>query len=214
MGRLRFDANVAWFANTDALNDLYGLRYVLEVLRRDEPNLAAVSLYGKLAQTLTRDTFYGAEGTGLRPLDNHGRPTYLPPNSSSTGYFLTMLRYMLIQDWDLNDDGVPETLRLGFAVPRHWMRDGQVVSVKNAPTAFGLVSYRIESQISQGKLIADISPAPRRPYRLLLRFRLPDGYRAVRATAIGQTLAIDDTGAVDLTGLRAPLRVVCEVAGH
>lgn len=211
MGQVRFDANVDWFANRNALDDLYSLRYVLEVLRRDEPELAAVSLYGKLAQALTRDTFLGAEGTGLRPLDRHGRPMYLPPNSSSTGYFLTMLRYVLVQDWDLNDDGIPETLRLGFAVPRHWMRDGQVVSVKNAPTAFGLASYRIESQLSRGRLSADVVPPPRVPYSLYLRFRLPDGWHAVRATVNGRPRMIDGSGAVELTGLREPLRVVCEV---
>lgn len=210
MGQLRFDSNTQWFANTDALDDLYSLRYVLEVLRRDEPELAAVSLYGKLAQALTRDTFLGAEGTGLRPLDRYGRPMYLPPNSSSTAYFLTMLRSMLVQDWDLNDDGIPETLRLGFAVPRHWMRDSQVLRIRNVPTAFGRTSYRIESQLSRGRLIADVVPPPRTPYRLLLRFRLPDGWRAVGATANGRALPIDGSGTVDLTGIRGPVRVTCE----
>ena len=47
---------------------------------------------------------------------------------------------MLVQDWDLDDDGVPETLRLLFATPRRWLEDGKELKVERAPTAFGPVS--------------------------------------------------------------------------
>src|SRR5204862_6814739 len=35
------------------------------------------------------------------------------------------LRYLLVQDYDLDDDGRPETLRLRFAAPRPWLEDGK-----------------------------------------------------------------------------------------
>ena len=51
---------------------LYGTRYVLTLLRRDEPDRALVSFYGMLAQGFTRDTFIAGEGSSLTPLDARG----------------------------------------------------------------------------------------------------------------------------------------------
>ena len=79
MGMIRFHQHSGLFANEDAVDDLYGLRYTLKLLQLDEPDRALVSFYGKLAHGFTRDTFIGAEGTGLCPLDEFGRPMYLPP---------------------------------------------------------------------------------------------------------------------------------------
>jgi hypothetical protein len=50
------------------------------------------------------------------------------------------------------------------------------VVVKNAPTQFGRLSYRIESHIDQGFLEAVVEPLPRgKPACLVLRLRHPDG---------------------------------------
>ncbi|HSU52546.1 MAG TPA: hypothetical protein VLT36_00645, partial [Candidatus Dormibacteraeota bacterium] len=59
MGMIRFDQHSGLFANVDALDDLYGIRYTLKLLELDEVDRALVSFYGKLAQGLTRDTFIG-----------------------------------------------------------------------------------------------------------------------------------------------------------
>ena len=80
------------------INDLYGTRYVLTLLRRDEADRALVSFYGKLAQGMTRDTFIGCEGSGMNPVDEFGRQMYLPPNSAGNANFLQQLRYLLVQD--------------------------------------------------------------------------------------------------------------------
>src|SRR5262249_53062787 len=148
------------------------------LLRLDEVDRALVSFYGKLAQGLTRDTYLGAEGTGLRPLDPMGRPMYLPPNCTAQASFVWTLRHLLIQDWDLDDDGTPETLRLGFATPGRWLEDGKTIKVERAPTAFGPVSFSLNSNLKKGEVVAELEP-PRRnpPKRLLLRVRLPDGWR-------------------------------------
>ena len=108
------------------MNPLYGTRYTLDTLRRDDPERALVSFYGMLAQGLTRNTFIGGEGCTLVPVDAGGRFFYCPPNSAASAHVLSMLRYMLVQDWDLDDDGKPETLRLAFATPKRWLEDGKV----------------------------------------------------------------------------------------
>jgi hypothetical protein len=107
-----------------------------------------------LAHGMTRNTFIGAEGTSLEPLDEGGRFFFCPPNSSSNGQWLAVLRYLLVQDWDLDEDGEPETLRLLFATPRRWLEDGKAITVERAPTAFGPVSIKVQSQLSQGEVLA------------------------------------------------------------
>src|SRR5215468_8657384 len=72
---------------------------------------------------MTRDTFVGGEGSRFLHGDKHGRSFYLPPNSASNATFLITLRYLVIQDWDLDDDGKPETLRLCDAIPPQWLQE-------------------------------------------------------------------------------------------
>jgi hypothetical protein len=185
MGMIRFHQHSGLFANEDAVDDLYGLRYVTTLLRLDQPDRALVSFYGKLAQGMTRDTFIGAEGTGLKPLDEWGRPMYLPPNSAANSHFLSTLRHLLIQDWDMDDDGKPDTLRLLFATPRQWLRDGQTIRVEHAPTAFGEISFTAHSRLKSGEVVVVIEPPQREaPQEMLLRIRLPDGWQPMAADVV------------------------------
>ena len=128
---------------------LYTTRYALDCLRRDDPERALVSLYGALAQGFTRNTFISGEGCALTPLDEGGRFLFCPPNSAANSYLLSTLRYALVQDWDLDDDGKPDTLRLLFATPKRWLEDGETIQVERAPTAFGPVSVRMDSSASR-----------------------------------------------------------------
>ncbi|MBL9209325.1 MAG: hypothetical protein JNL92_02605 [Opitutaceae bacterium] len=182
------------------VNPLYGTRYALDTLRRDEPERALVSFYGMLAQGFTRNTFVSGEGAALTPYDAGGRVFYCPPNSAANAHFLSLLRHLLVQDWDLSDDGRPETLRLLFATPRRWLEDGQAIRVDRAPTAFGEVSVALMSRLAQGEVIAEVAlPGRSRPERTLLRARVPDGWRVREATIGAQTLPVDARGTVDLT---------------
>ena len=197
MGLIRFDMHAGLYANSDALDDLYGLRYTITLLALDEVDRALVSFYGKLAQGLTRDTFVGAEGTGLRSPDGLGRPMFLPPNSSSQAYFLWMLRYLLAQDLDLDDDGTPETLRLCFATPRPWLEDGKIIEAERLPTAFGDLSMKITSRLSRNEVVAELDLPTAHPAReTWLRIRLPEGWRVVSAQAGPISLAVDERGTV------------------
>jgi len=86
-----------------------------------------------------------------------------------TGYFLHQTRTMLVQERD-------NELWLAPFVTSNWLRDGQRVSVKNAPTRFGEVSYEIKSRADQGYIEATINPSARQtPKLLVLRLRHPDG---------------------------------------
>jgi len=212
MGMVRFHQHSGLFANENGVDDLYSMRYVLTLLRRDQVERALVSFYGKLAHGLTRDTFIGGEGSSLVPLDEHGRPFYLPPCSSGNAFFLQTLRYLMVQDYDMDDDGRPDTLRLMFATPRRWLEDGKRIEIEKAPTAFGPVSVRMHSELHRGVVTARVSAPAMAPAKTLLRARVPDGWKAVSARAGASDLPVTADGAVDITGRTGELTVVFTVA--
>ena len=218
MGMIRFHQHSGLFANEDALDDLYGLRYVDKLLERDEVECALTSFYGKLAQGLTPRTFLGAEGTGLRPMQpagggEPGRAMYLPPNSAAQASFLWMLRGLLVQDRDLDDDGRPETLRLGFATPRRWLEDGKSIVVERLPTAFGPVGFVLRSRLRQGEVLADLNlPASPSGRKTWLRVRVPEGWQVVSARRGRAPMRVNAEGTVDLSGLSGRLTVRMEVS--
>ena len=114
-----------------------------------------------------------------------------------------MLRYALVQDWDLDDDGRPETLRLLFATPRRWLSDGQSIKVEHAPTAFGCVSVRVQSRLSRGEVITELEmPQHQPPPQTLLRIRVPEGWHVKSAQAGVQELDSDAQGTVDVSGIK------------
>ena len=203
MGMLRAGGAFVFWTSGARINPLYGTRYALGTLRRDDPERALVSFYGMLAQGLTRNTFEGGEGCSLTPLDEGGRLFYCPPNSAAGSHLLSMLRYMLVQDWDTDGDGKPETLRLLFATPKRWLEDGKVISIERAPTAFGPVSARVKSKLSQGEVIAEVDlPQRNTPKAKLLRIRVPDGWRVTSAQAGSQEFKADERGTVDISSLK------------
>jgi len=204
MGMTRTGGEVKTFwTGIPRTNPLYGLRYALDTLRRDDPERALVNFYGMLAHGFTRNTFVGAEGCCLTPLDEGGRIFYCPPNSASNAEWLSVLRHLLVQDLDLDDDGKPETLRLLFGTPRRWLEDGKAIKVERAPTAFGPVSLRIQSRLNQGEVVCEVDMPGRNPARrTLMRLRLPEGWRAMSARAGDTDLALQPDGTVDLSGLK------------
>ncbi len=162
---------------------------------------ALVCFYGKLPQGMTRDTFIGCEGSSLAAVDEFGRQMFLPPNSAANSNFLQTLRYLLVQDYDMNDDGKPETLRLLFGTPRAWLADGKEIKVANAPTAFGKVSVSAKSNLGNGEVTAEVDLPPGKPEKILLRLRLPDGNRLASAMVNQQSISITNNDVIDLTGL-------------
>lgn len=208
MGMLRAGGGFTFWTSANRFNPLYGTRYALDTLRRDDPERALVSFYGMLAQGFTRNTFVSGEGCSLTPLDEAGRLIYCPPNSAANAHFLSMLRYLLVQDWDLTDDGEPETLRLLFATPRRWLEDGKTINVERAPTAFGPVSVRVESKLNQGEVIAVVNmPERNNPRQTLLRIRVPDAWKITTAHAGAFQLKPDESGTVDISKLKGRVTI-------
>ena len=96
-------------------------------------------------------------------------------NGHALAYFMEQFRNLLV--WE---DG--STLWLAKATPRAWLEQGKEISVKDAPTYFGTVGYKIVSDADHGKITATVEmPARRAPSSVLLRLRHP---RAVRMKSV------------------------------
>lgn len=207
MGMIRSTPHQGEFDNQPGVNVLYGWRYLRTLLRRDDRNHALVGFYGHLAQGMTRETFIGGEGSRFLHGDRVGRSFYLPPNSAANAMFLMTLRYLLIQDWDLDDDGRPETLRLLFGAPARWFENGLASQVKDAPTAFGAISFDIESRLDNGEVMMNIDSPPRPIDRWLVRLPLPRRSKVTAVELSGNRLPVGPDGMVDLTGQSGQLRL-------
>jgi hypothetical protein len=211
MGMIRSMPHQGQFNKEPGVNVLYGLRYNLALLRRGDREHALVGFYGHLAQAMTRDTFIGGEGSRFLHGDKLGRSFYLPPNSAANATFLTTLRHLLVQDWDLDDDGRPETLRLLDAIPPRWLKDGAAIEVANAPSAFGEVSLRVESQLTEGRLRIRTA-APSRPAgKWLVRLPDPPGHRITSVRIGDAEVRRGADGRVDLTGRTGEVSITFHV---
>jgi hypothetical protein len=207
MGMPRVRPAQGQYAGHHGTNPLYGLRYQLALLRRDEREKAIVGFYGQLAQGMARGTFIGGEGNRWTHGDENGRSFYLPPNSTSNATWLITLRNLLVQDWDLNEDAKPETLRLLFAAPRRWLADGQQIRIAKAPTAFGPVSYEATSKLSDGYVEVRVTPPPRPPKKMLLRVPLPTGWNVQSVEIDGEGGELLDGDTVELSHRTKPIVV-------
>jgi hypothetical protein len=118
-----------------------------------------------------------------------------------------MLRHLLVQDWDLDADARPDTLRLLFAAPRRWLADGQQIRIEKAPTMFGLVSCRVESKLSDGYVEVQVAPPPLKVKTILLRAPLPKGWTVESVAIDGADAPLVNGDTVDLSGRKKPLKV-------
>ncbi len=209
MGMTRVSYGKSFWVGTQKINDLYGMRYALVLLQRDEADRALVSFYGKLAQGTTRDTFIDGEASSIGAVDKWGRQFYLPPNSAANASYLQQLRYLLVQDYDLDDHGRAETLRLCFATPRAWLAEGKVISVTKAPTAFGVVSFVVKSEIGKGVVTAEIDLPERKAEKIVLKLRVPEGLKIQSATVGGAARKVEGE-VIDLSGLSGHVSVVAK----
>ena len=90
--------------------------------------------------------------------------------------------------------------------------EGQQIVVERSPTAFGPVSVRAESRLSNGRVLISADLPTRNPAkRTLLRARVPDGWRVMAARVGEKRLAVDDRGTVDLSGQTGSVSVVFDV---
>jgi len=160
----------------------YG-RFVQMHGHRDDVKPFVRSYFNQLAAMLNRED--------LSLYENPGASVW--NKTFETGNFLQQSRMMFVMERG-------DALWLAPFVTTQWMQDGMHVAVRNAPTCFGPVSYRIESHVSEGFVKAVVEPVTRtQPESIVLRLRHPDGRRMKSVTLDGQPHAEFDPNRETIT---------------
>lgn len=174
-----------WYVNQS--DDCYYNAY----LARGQYEKALLVFNSALAYALSNDTYQTVERIDA------GDPRFCPlqPNASGNGRLIEMIRRMVIDEQDA-DKGILWLLR---GCPRRWFARGKSVVVENAPTLFGKMAIRTESD---GKTVTiEIDPPARGSLREVhLVVRHPDGKTPKQATVNGTAAPIGH----DTLVLRAP----------
>ena len=142
-------------------------------LLRDDPKAVIRAFYSYMASAFSHSAF--------EPVEHRWTwGQYFGPPSTDGAWF-ELYRNMLVREVD------DRTLLLGQATPRKWLEDGRRIEVQDAPTYFGRLSYRLESQTRSGRILATVkldgqSPPP----SLLVRLRHAEGKPIRSVTVDGQ----------------------------
>lgn len=199
------------YYDQDGIVPLYGLKYAQARLRRDQPDHAVATLYGWLAHGMTRHSFIHGEGVRYTGGDKNGRFFHLPPNSTSSANWLTLLRFLMVHEIDFNNDSNFDTLRLLDAVPRAWLADGRRLSFADVPTRYGPISLTVESELSKNQVHFDCNLPKNQPESVTIQFRLPGGYQAVEMQVDGKTIKPAKDGRFDLSVFKGRIKGVVQV---
>jgi hypothetical protein len=96
-------------------------------------------------------------------------------------WFLMRCRWMLcLEDWD------KRRISLLSMIPRKWLEDGQVISVKGMKSYFGTVDYTVESKIGVGRIFVKVNVAQGKclqAEKLTVRLPHPNDKKARYVTA-------------------------------
>jgi hypothetical protein len=80
----------------------------------------------------------------------------------------------------------PDGLHLGLATARSWLTQGKTVGVREAPTYFGNLTYKIESDVDNGAIRSEIAALDREPVKtIVLHLRHPQRKPILRVTVNG-----------------------------
>ncbi|CAH1221396.1 hypothetical protein PAECIP111891_05171 [Paenibacillus allorhizoplanae] len=219
-----------------AINTVYEAEHIKFLADNDQPDQMVLSLYNQLAHGMTRNTFITGEAANVGPLASkwpkqfgicakdpcpppsfdtgwkpgeYYRGMYLSPNTANNGFFLRLLRLMLLNDVT-NNKGEPQSLQLAFSTPRGWLENGKKIQINNAPSLFGPISYTITSNIKHNQVMADLDIPSTRPIgNLQLRLRVPADKQLIGVKVNGQPYNKFNasTETIDLTGLTGSLSI-------
>jgi hypothetical protein len=193
-------------------DDVYGTNVSRFLADEGQADQLVLSLYGKLADGMTRNTFVSGEGSTIGPVDGeYYRSMFRPPNSPNNTSFLETLKLMLVHE-TRDALGAPDGLELGFATPRAWLAPGKRIAVRGVRTSFGLLSYTLDAQAGSIHAVVDV-PARAVLATLKLRLRLPAGERISAVSLGGKAFErfAPDTGTIDLSGLHGRLDLAASI---
>ncbi len=139
-------------------------------LLRDEPKRVIRAFYSMMACAFSHTIF--------EPVEHRwGWGQYFGPPSTDGAWF-ELYRNMLLRE---TDDG---TLLIGQATPRAWLRPGDRIEVRNAPSRYGRINLLMSANSGAREIAADLSlGAGMLPSEIVVRLRHPD-QRAIKSASV------------------------------
>lgn len=139
--------------------------YAYGILQQDWTREFLLSYYSHMAHVYSRGTWTAVEGAKI---DGTKEGPYCSPSQLTIP---AMTKWMLV----FEDPNEP-VLWLARATPRAWLEDGQKISVKGAPTRFGMVEFELRSEIGIGRVRGTVLPPPDGfNATTKIRLRVPEG---------------------------------------
>lgn len=154
--------------------NLYGFQ--IPYLLRDEVKHFLRAFFNSFAVAFYPDT---------RMLTEHPAPTMADWSgdhykTSDEAIFCYCLRLTLVYE-------NKENLLLMPVVPRRWLEDGKQIEVEDAVTYFGLLSFKVQSNVCNGFIKMDLTPPTEKPPKSVsVRFRHPEGLKIRRVQVNGK----------------------------
>jgi hypothetical protein len=140
--RSRFAEGIATYNNRRSLHDYLGFRVFQTDLAAGKQMRSVDGLYSELVHTTATN---GGFETGVRVYGSRATDDNMTPHGWFAAEYVSYLRNMLVRE-----DGTGLTLM--SALSPAWVGHGKTVSVRNAPTNFGRVSFTLESTGSSARL--------------------------------------------------------------
>lgn len=133
------------------------------LIQYDMTREALLMLYSVMAHQYTRGTWTAPETRNVL-IDRLAAPYCTPAQLVVP----LMTRWLLVFE-----DPQSETLWLGKAVPRHWLEDGKIIRVSDAPTRWGRVGFNVTSHLNERKVNAEVTLPASFGAKTQLRLRAP-----------------------------------------
>jgi hypothetical protein len=196
------------------INNVYNSGYFNFMLRCGETDRFLLGFYARLAYGMSQHVYVASEGSPFigynTELGGFVGPDYSFPNSAANAETLRMLRTMLVHE-ELEHNLETGVLRLARGVPRAWLRNGEHVEVTGAPSFFGPLSFRIDSEAERGVIRARITAPQRDPYKtILLSLRHPQKSPLLSVKVNGREHADFDAAAETMRLTSGPREFVVE----
>lgn len=166
----------AYGYNTGELAGFLSYGHGFGLIQYDMTREALLMLYSIMAHQYTRGTWTAPETRNVL-IDRVAAPYCTPAQLVVP----LMIRWLLVFE-----DPQSETLWLGKAVPRHWLEDGKIIRVSDAPTRWGRIGFSLTSHLSDKRVNAEVKLPSSFSAKTQLRLRAPEGAKLRSVTLNGK----------------------------
>jgi hypothetical protein len=189
--RSEFREGIATYGEPKMLHAYLGFRVLETQLERNEQTGVVDGFYSELAHTTSTGASFE---TGLLPFADRTIDLATVPHGWWAAEYVTLLRNMLVRE---EGNGVV----LMSAISPSWLKSGQVVAVREAPTTFGTVAFTLTPNTNGATLSWRTGLRP----QTKLSWPVPAGVTAVHAPGLSR-------GVIHLRGRSGSIQVLWRIA--